>query len=152
MSMAESAILEPFMDDLDWFFPEINAGIEPYGSRILVQIRGVKEKLNQFLFVPEKTQEIQRDNTQVAKVLAVGPLAYKSRDTMKQWPEGAWCKPGDFIYLPKYVGQRFEVNLPKPLFHATYGKVEKVQFGIFDDLNILGRVPDPLAIPFVLGA
>jgi co-chaperonin GroES (HSP10) len=140
------------MVDLKWFFPEISAGMDPFGSRVLVQIRGVKEKINEFLFVPEETQNIQRDNTQVAKVISIGPLAYKSRDTMTGWPEGAWCKPGDYVWLPKYGGDRFEVNLPKPLHHAKYGKVDKVQFAIFDDLNILSRVPDPLVMPFFLGA
>ena len=152
MSLIEDAVQNPLTDDMGYFFPEVSAGMTPFGSRILVQIRGVKEKMNQFLFVPEKTQEIQRDNTQVAKVIAVGPLAYKSRDTMKDWPEGAWCKPGDFVWLPKYGGDRFEVTLPKPLHHAKYGKVEKVQFAIFDDLNILTHVPDPLVMPFFLGA
>jgi len=152
MSMIESAVPDQLTDDLEWFFPKISPGMEPFGSRILVQIRGVKEKLSPFLYVPEKTQEIQRDNTQVAKVIAVGPLSYKSRDTMTEWPEGAWCKPGDFVWLPKYGGDRFEVNLPKALHHPKYGKVDKVQFAIFDDLNILTRVPDPLIMPFFLGA
>jgi co-chaperonin GroES (HSP10) len=152
MSMVNDAKLDQHMVDLQWFFPEISAGMEPFGSRILVQIRGVKEKINEFLFVPEETQNIQRDNTQVAKVISIGPLVYKSRDTMKDWPEGAWCKPGDFIWLPKYGGDRFEVNLPKPLHHAKFGKVDKVQFAIFDDLNILSRVPDPLVMPFFMGA
>jgi co-chaperonin GroES (HSP10) len=152
MSLTEDAALEQLTDDMGYFFPEVSAGMTPFGSRILVQIRGVKEKLNPFIYVPEKTQEIQRDNTQVAKVIAVGPLAYKSRDTMMPWPEGAWCKPGDFVWLPKYGGDRFEVSLPKPLHHAKYGKVDKVQFAIFDDLNILTHVPDPLVMPFFLGA
>lgn len=152
MSMVNDAVVELLTDDMGYFFPEVSAGMEPFGSRILVQIRGVKEKLNPFIFVPEKTQDIQRDNTQVAKVIAVGPLAYKSRDTMTDWPEGAWCQPGNFVWLPKYGGDRFEVNLPKALHHAKYGKVDKVQFAIFDDLNILTRVSDPLAVPFFLGA
>jgi co-chaperonin GroES (HSP10) len=139
------------MDDMGYFFPEVSAGMEPFGSRILVQIRGVKEKVNGF-FVPEKTQEIQRDNAQVAKVIAIGPLAYKNRNTLESWTEGPWCHAGDFVWLPKYGGDRFEVRLPKPVFHEKYGKIEVVQFAIFDDLNVLSSVPDPLAVPFFLGA
>jgi len=157
MSMVEDAKLDQFTDDqyqidLKWFFPDVDPGMNPFGSRVLVQIRGVKQKLNGFLEVPEKTQDIQRDNTQVAKVISVGPLAYKSRDTMNDWPEGTWCLPGDFVWLPKYGGDRFEVKLPKALEHAKHGKAEKIQFAIFDDLNILTKVPDPLALPFFMGA
>lgn len=151
MSMAENAELEQFTDDMGFFFPEVSAGLDPYGSRVLVQIRGVKEKINGF-FVPEKTQDIQRDNTQVAKVIAIGPLAYKNRNTMEEWAEGTWCKPGGFVWIPKYAGSRFEILLPKPVHHAKYGKVEKVQFAVFNDLDILSRVPDPLSVPFFLGA
>jgi len=151
MSMAESAGLEQFTDDMGFFFPEVSAGLDPYGSRVLVQIRGVKEKINGF-FVPEKTQDTQRDNTQVAKVIAIGPLAYKNRNTMEEWAEGTWCKPGGFVWIPKYAGSRFEILLPKPVYHAKYGKVEKVQFAVFNDLDILSRVPDPLSVPFFLGA
>ena len=151
MSIVESAVPDLLTDDMAWFFPEIDAGMRPFGSRILVQIRGVKDKVSGF-YVSEKTKDIQRDNTQVAKVIAIGPLAYKNRNTMEEWAEGAWCKPGDFVWMPKYGGDRFEVVLPKPLMHVKHGSVEKAQFALFDDLNILTHVNDPLTIPFFLGA
>jgi hypothetical protein len=48
----------------------------------------------------------------VAKVIEVGPLAFKHRDTMVAWPEGAWCSAGDYIRVPKWGGDRWEVEVP----------------------------------------
>jgi len=45
----------------------------------------------------------------VAKVIAIGPLAFKKRDTMEDWPEGAWARVGDYIRVPKWGGDRWEV-------------------------------------------
>jgi len=74
----------------------------------------------------------------VGKVIAIGPLAFKNRDTMASWPEGAWCNDGDFVRVAKYGGDRWEVELPTG---------EKALFVIFNDLDIIGRVQgDPLAV------
>jgi hypothetical protein len=31
---------------------------------------------------------------------------------MKPWPEGSWCVVGDFIRVPKWGGDRWEVKVP----------------------------------------
>ncbi len=150
MSMVNDAALNQSGDD-DWFFPKVDAGLTPFGSRVLVQIRSVREKSNGGIILTQSSKDTEHDNTQVAIVVAVGPLAYKNRNTMEAWPEGAWCNPGDFVYVPRYGGSRFERKLSKPIESAKYGKVEKVQFAIFDDLNFLGKVDDPHSIPAYLG-
>jgi co-chaperonin GroES (HSP10) len=120
-------------------FPAVDAGIRPFGSRVLVQIRTPRKISKGGIIIDLGTQETEKWNTQVAKVISLGPLAYKSRTTMEPWPEGAWCKPGDFVRVAKYGGDRWEI---------AYGNDgEKAMFVIFNDLDIMGDLTgDPLAV------
>ena len=119
-------------------FPEADPGIEPLGSRILVQIRNPKEKTASGIIIDRGSKDTEKWNTQVAKVISVGPLAFRNRNTSELWPEGAWCAPGDFVRVAKYGGDRWEVELPS-------GDV--ALYVIFNDLDIIGRVTgDPLAV------
>ena len=122
-------------------FPKVKPNIRPHGSRILVQIRRARTKSRGGIHFIDSTKDTELDNTCVAKVIAVGPLAYKNRNTMEEWPEGAWCKPGDYVFVPKYGGLRWQ----RPC-KATEYYGDKVQFAIFDDLNITGDVEDPFGI------
>ena len=124
-------------DALAEAFPAVDAGVQPFGSRVLVQIRTPKKKVGSILLVQD-TVDTERWNTQVAKVIAVGSLAYKNRNTQELWPEGQWCQPGDFVRVPKYGGDRWEVPLNKD---------ENAMFVIFNDLDVIGKVTgDPLLI------
>lgn len=124
-------------DALAEAFPAVDAGVQPFGSRVLVQIRTPKKKVGSILLVQD-TKDTEKWNTQVAKVIAVGSLAYKNRNTQELWPEGQWCQPGDFVRVPKYGGDRWEVPLNKD---------ENAMFVIFNDLDVIGKVTgDPLAV------
>ena len=126
-----------YEDALAEAFPAVDAGVQPFGSRVLVQIRTPKKKVGSILLVQD-TKDTEKWNTQVAKVIAVGSLAYKNRNTQEPWPEGQWCQPGDFVRVPKYGGDRWEVPLNKD---------ENALFVIFNDLDVIGKVTsDPLAI------
>jgi co-chaperonin GroES (HSP10) len=119
-------------------FPVADPGIKPLGSRILVQIRNPKEKTASGIIIDRGSKDTEKWNTQVAKVIAVGPLAFHNRNTMEPWPEGAWCKEGDFVRVAKYGGDRWEVELPS-------GDV--ALYVIFNDLDIIGLVTgDPTKI------
>jgi co-chaperonin GroES (HSP10) len=120
----------------------VNPGVKPFGSRILVQIRAAKSVSAGGIIFTDNTKDTERDNTQVAKVLAIGPLAYKNRNTMEEWPEGAWCAEGQYVFVPKYGGVRFERKVPKGIESFD----EAVQFAIIDDLNVIGAVDDPFGI------
>jgi len=120
-------------------FPPIDPGFTPFGSRVLVQIRLAKKKSAGGIILPSDTQETEAHNTQTAMVVAVGPLAFCNRNTQQQWPEGAWCKPGEFVRCPKYGGDRFQVN-------TGNDDGDVVEFVTFGDLDIIGRVDgDPLS-------
>jgi co-chaperonin GroES (HSP10) len=119
-------------------FPDADPGITPFGSRVLVQIRSPKSKTASGIILDSGSRDTEKWNTQVAKVINVGALAFKNRNTMDSWPEGSWCKPGDYVRVAKYGGDRWEV----PLSNG-----ESALFVIFNDLDIIGQVTgDPLAI------
>ena len=138
--MVTSAVVKTVSQSgIDEAFPELDFGISPTGSRVLVQIRRPKTKIGSIL-LSDYTKDAEQDNTQVAKVIAVGPLAFRNRNTMEQWPEGAWYKKGDFVFVSKYGGARWRRDIPDQ-------KGEKVEFVIFNDLDIVGTVySDPLAV------
>jgi co-chaperonin GroES (HSP10) len=139
--MTKSVVSADQHTESEELFPQVNPNIRPFGSRILVQIRRARTKSKGGIIFSDQTKDTELDNTCVAKVISIGPLAYKNRNTMEPWPEGAWCKPGDYVFVPKYGGLRWE----RPC-KATDAYGDKVQFAIFDDLNITGDVEDPFEV------
>jgi len=127
-----------FEDALKEAFPDADPGIQPFGSRVLVQIRTPKKKSAGGIIIDTGSRDTEKWNTQVAKVISIGPLAFKNRSTMESWPEGSWCAVGDYVRVAKYGGDRWEVPLENG---------ETAMYVIFNDLDIIGRVTgDPLAI------
>jgi co-chaperonin GroES (HSP10) len=121
-------------------FPAVDAGIQPFGSRVLIQIRTPKKKSAGGIIIDiSGSNETEKWNTQIGKVISLGPLAFKNRNDMKSWPEGDWCKAGEFVRVAKYGGDRWEVKIPDTS--------DSAMFVIFNDLDIIGQVTgDPLAI------
>lgn len=91
-------------------FPNIDPGIDVAGDRVLVQLRREKTTSKGGIILVDETKATLRFNETVAKVKQVGPLAYKSPDTLEPWPEGPWCKEGELVRTIKYGGDRFVVN------------------------------------------
>ena len=120
--------------DLDDAFPKVDPNYEPFGSRVLVQLRVSKSKTKGGIILIDETRDTEHWNTQVAKVIAVGALAFHNRNTFELWPEGTWCHPGDYVRVPKYGGDRWSVKLGD----------DEIVFAAFNDLDLGGRVPDPL--------
>jgi co-chaperonin GroES (HSP10) len=138
--MVNIAVVNPQSSELDVAFPELDFGIAPTGSRVLVQIRRAKKMTKGGIHLSDYDKGAEADNTQVAKVVGVGPLAFRNRNTMELWPEGAWYKHGDFVFVPKYAGARWRRDIPGELG-------EKVEFVIFNDLDIVGTVTgNPLSV------
>jgi co-chaperonin GroES (HSP10) len=119
---------------LDEAFPAIEPGVEPLGSRVLVQIRLPRRKTKGGIILTDDTADTDQDNTQAAKIISMGPLAFCNRETGKPWVEGAWVEIGDFVRVPKYGGDRFSVPIENPI---TAG--EKVWFAVFNDLDLTGK-------------
>ena len=123
---------------IDEAFPPIDPGVKPFGSRVLCQIRLAKKKTKGGIILTGDTKDTETWNTQVAKVVAVGDLAFKNRNTQEPWPEGSWATPGDFVRVPKYGGDKWTVKIDDD---------QEVIFVILNDLDLIGVVTgDPLAM------
>lgn len=126
-------------DSLEEAFPPVPPGLRPFGDKVIVQIRTPKRQTKSGLVVPEESRETEKWNTQVAKVISVGPVAFRNRDTLQAWPEGDWVKPGIFVRVPMYGGDRWEVPVPN--------SVDMALFALFRDVDLVGEIEgDPLAV------
>ncbi len=123
---------------IDEAFPAVDPGVKPFGSRVLCQIRLAKKKTKGGIILTGETKDTETWNTQVAKVVAVGDLAFKNRNTQEPWPEGSWATPGEFVRVPKYGGDKWTVKIDDD---------QEVIFVILNDLDLIGVVTgDPLAM------
>jgi len=102
----------PSQSDLDWAFPNVASGMERFGGRIIVQLSRITRKWSERIVLVQETKENEKWNNMIGKVIAVGPLAYKNRDTMQSWPEGSWAQVGDYVRVPKWGGDRWEIKVP----------------------------------------
>ena len=91
-------------------FPIIDHGVEVVGDRVLVQLRREKTTSKGGIILVDETKQTLRFNETVAKVVQIGPLAYKNLEDLSPWIEGPWCKVGDLVRTIKYGGDRFVVN------------------------------------------
>lgn len=127
--------------NLEWAFPtNVEPGIIPFGPFVMVQMRSVKMVSEGGIELPPEARRTEKWETVAALVWAVGPLAYRNRDTGEKWPEGLWCQSGDFVLAPKFGGFRWEVRVP--------GRHERetALFAVVRDRDIWGMVyGDPLA-------
>lgn len=124
--------------DLNWAFPKVDPGIIPLGSRVLVQLRRVKKTTQSGIILAQESREFEKYNTQIAKVITNGPLAFKKRDTMEPWPEGIWAEAGEFVRVPKYGGDRFEVPI-------TDEPEEPALFMLLNDHELIAKISgDPM--------
>jgi hypothetical protein len=75
-----------------------------------------------------ETKEFNKGNTQIARVISLGQIAFRDRNTGEVWKEGAWANVGDIVIVPRWGGFRFEIPIP--------GTEEKAIFAIFEDFNL----------------
>jgi co-chaperonin GroES (HSP10) len=141
MNMSEPVAFDEA--ELAWAFPSVDPGAKPLGGRILVQLRRTKKKATSAgIILVEETKETEKWQNMVAKVIEIGPLAFKHRDTMQAWPEGSWCAVGDYIRVPKWGGDRWEVKVP-----GDDSFEEPSLFMVLNDHEVIAKLTgDPLAV------
>lgn len=126
-------------DSLEEAFPEADSGHVPLGERVLVQVRTSKGKSKGGILLPADTKDTEQWNTQVGKMVAIGPLAFKNRKDGTDWPEGAWALPGEYVRVPKYGGDRWQVKYGP-------GAEDVALFVLLKDTDLLAKVKDPLTV------
>jgi co-chaperonin GroES (HSP10) len=105
---------------------ELSKVPKPTGWRIVVlPYRGVG-KTKGGVLLTDKAVEEQQIASVCALVLKVGPDAYA--DTEK-FPNGPWCKEGDWVIIARYAGSRI--------------KIEEGELRILNDDEVLGTVESP---------
>lgn len=132
--------LEPHMytqAELDEAFPNVEPGFDPFGSRVIVQLRSPKSKTKGGIYLIDDSKETEMWNTQIGKVRALGPLAFKNREKIQTWPEGEWCQIGDYVRIPKYNQDKWFVE----------NEDKQVLFMLVNDLDLLAKkVGNPLEV------
>lgn len=79
----------------------------PTGWRIvLLPYRGA-QKTKGGIVLADQTIERNQLTTVCAYVLRVGDLAYKDES---KFPNGAWCKEGDWVIFGRYAGARLGID------------------------------------------
>ena len=99
---------------------------EPTGYRILIALPEISEKTAGGVYVPDNLRSAEETASIIGFVVKLGPAAYGDAS---RFPDGPWCKEGDFVLFRSYSGTRFKVH----------GK----EFRIINDDTVEGVVNDP---------
>jgi|SRR6267154_1284049 len=103
---------------------------DPVGWKILCMVPAVQDTYGESkLFKPEKEKFIEEQTSVVLFVCKIGPEAYKDKN---KFPNGPWCKEGDFVVVRAYSGTRLKIH----------GR----EFRIINDDTVEGAVQDPRGI------
>ena len=79
---------------------------KPTGWRILVLPFKMKEKTKGGLIMAETTLERQQVASQCGLVVEMGQQCYDK----DRYPEGPWCKKGDWVVFARYAGSRIQID------------------------------------------
>ncbi len=80
---------------------------KPTGWRIVILPHRGTRKSKGGIVLADQTIERQQLSTTCGYVLRVGSLAYGDQ---AKFPEGPWCKEGDWIIFGRYAGARMNID------------------------------------------
>jgi len=101
----------------------------PSGYRILCAIPEMEKEYDSGIIKADETVRIEETLTTVLFVVDLGPDCYSDKD---RFPNGPWCKKGDFILTKPYAGSRLVIH----------GR----EFRIINDDTVEAVVADPRGI------
>ena len=79
---------------------------KPTGWRMIVLPFKMPEKSKGGLYFGQETLEKQQVASTCGLVLAQGPHCYDK----EKFPEGPWCKVGDWVIFARYAGSRIQID------------------------------------------
>ena len=80
---------------------------KPTGYRMLILPFAPAEKTKGGIYLAKQTVDRERLTTVVGYIVALGPDAYKD---LNKFPEGPWCKEGDWVVFGRYAGARIQID------------------------------------------
>ena len=80
---------------------------EPKGYKLLISPVEVDEKTEGGLDRPDQRRDAEGIASIIGFVVSMGAAAYKDKD---KFPNGAYCKVGDFVIFRSYSGTRFKIH------------------------------------------
>ena len=86
---------------------ESNKLPKPTGWRMLILPFKMPEKTKGGLYFGQETLERQQVGSTCGLVLAQGPDCYKDKE---RYPDGPWCKKGDWVIFARYAGSRIQID------------------------------------------
>ncbi len=115
---------------IEEMFPHIDPEFTPFGHRVIVQIRRVVAKTASGIILSTGTKDEEAYNGTVAKLISVGPLAFKKRTTGEEWPEGVWARVGEYVKVPRWGGDRWSIDL--------HDGMEPIMLAVLSDADLIG--------------
>lgn len=102
---------------------------DPKGWRILCALVEAGDTFDSGIVKADQTVKIEELTSPVLFVVKVGPDAYNDPE---KFPDGPWCKEGDFVITRPYTGTRIMIH----------GK----EFRLINDDQVEATVEDPRGI------
>ena len=99
---------------------------EPKGYRLLIALPEIDEKTQGGVIMPDGLVKDESTASIIGFVIKMGSDAYADKE---RFPNGAWCKEGDFVIFRSYSGTIFKVA----------GK----EFRLINEDTVEGVVDDP---------
>ena len=98
----------------------------PKGYKLLIAIPKVEEKTKSGVYMPDTLTKMEQTASIIGLVVEMGEDSYKDE---QKFPNGPYCKKGDFVIFRSYSGTRF--------------KVENEEFRLINDDTVEAVVDDP---------
>jgi len=129
-------------------FPDVDPGFEPFGSRVIVQIRSPKTITQGGIILTDDDKDTEKWNTQIGKVRAIGSVAFRNRTTLEPWPEGNWVQIGDYVRIPKFNQDKWEVDVEIGEKNVMGQPIPtRVLFMLINDIDLLAKkIGNPLEV------
>jgi co-chaperonin GroES (HSP10) len=102
---------------------------DPVGYKLLCMVPNIEQKYEGGILKADETMRTEELTTVVLFVAKLGEGAYKDPT---RFPNGPWCKEGDFVLVRAYAGTRVKI-------HGT-------EFRIINDDTVEAIVQDPRGI------
>jgi len=127
----QAVAMDKAVDNSDWIddsAPRFKPNELPDlpGFHVLVQPTSIRPKTKGGIILPDRVKDDISYLTTIGKVLKIGDSAYLDKE---KFPNGPWCKVGEYVCYGKLSGQKFVYKGAKLLL-------------IFDD-QIIMKVGDP---------